>query len=93
MDLSAPDAHDVEDFLSSLMDQEFDTIVDDGSVPEVSKEYTCNSVERPKALRLCWLALLRYQSSLLSFGISGRSPVRCQQLGVLAHPLFRHQMW
>ena len=40
MDLLAPDAHDVEDFLSSLMDQEFDTIVDDGSIPEVSRRDT-----------------------------------------------------
>ena len=46
MDLPAPDAHDVEDFLSSLMDQEFDTIVDDGSVPEVSRKDTCSSVKR-----------------------------------------------
>lgn len=32
---SAPDTHEVEDFLTTLMDQEFDTIVEDGSVAEV----------------------------------------------------------
>ncbi|CAK6977997.1 pre-rRNA-processing protein TSR2 homolog [Scomber scombrus] len=30
--------YEVEDFISQLMDQEFDTVVDDGSLPQVSKQ-------------------------------------------------------
>ncbi|XP_072305500.1 pre-rRNA-processing protein TSR2 homolog [Eucyclogobius newberryi] len=29
---------EVEDYISTLMDQEFDTVVDDGSLPQVSKD-------------------------------------------------------
>ncbi|XP_053173805.1 pre-rRNA-processing protein TSR2 homolog [Scomber japonicus] len=30
--------YEVEDFITQLMDQEFDTVVDDGSLPQVSKQ-------------------------------------------------------
>ncbi|KAJ0036523.1 hypothetical protein NQD34_005200 [Periophthalmus magnuspinnatus] len=30
--------YEVEDYISTLMDQEFDTVVDDGSLPQVSKD-------------------------------------------------------
>lgn len=33
--------YEVEDFISDLMDQEFDTVVDDGSLPQV---HTCTSI-------------------------------------------------
>ena len=50
----APDAHDVEDFLSSLMDQEFDTIIEDGSLTEViSSVNVVLSVLRGSHVPLC----------------------------------------
>lgn len=36
--------YEVEDFIAELMDQEFNTVVDDGSLPQVHKDNSNNSV-------------------------------------------------
>uniref|UniRef100_A0A3Q3M6Z3 Pre-rRNA-processing protein TSR2 homolog n=1 Tax=Mastacembelus armatus TaxID=205130 RepID=A0A3Q3M6Z3_9TELE len=33
---------EVEDFIAELMDQEFDTVIDDGSLPQVNEKTTLN---------------------------------------------------
>lgn len=40
--------YEVEDFIAQLMDQEFDTVVDDGSLPQV-----CTQADRNKRWNLC----------------------------------------
>lgn len=40
--------YEVEDFIAQLMDQEFDTVVDDGSLPQV-----CTQTDRNTRRNLC----------------------------------------
>ncbi len=70
---TARSCEEVEDYLASLMDQEFDTIVDDGSITQVHAciyEFSC------KFMPGCF----RYRNDSLTCGMNGRLPVNCHQL-------------
>ncbi|KAK1801080.1 hypothetical protein P4O66_022795 [Electrophorus voltai] len=63
---------EVEDFLSNLMDNEFDTVVDDGSLPQVAKK-VCEMFQQCQQGRLA--EVREYISQLALKNTAGRAKV------------------
>lgn len=74
--------YEVEDFISYLIDQEFDTVVDDGSLPQV-KTYTQKRVREIACVLIIYSSRLRSQAVSCRCSVSG-SRGRCSSSKTLS---------